>query len=102
MTQEVVCTPNHRWILLDGSVTTSLKVGDRLYGTPESTHRDGFVPGAEGELLDCKINRELAEAFCTGFIVGDGTDRKDNFAQVRLCGEKTMYRDVFELAGYHS
>lgn len=25
------CTSNHRWVLADGSVTTDLKVGDRLY-----------------------------------------------------------------------
>ena len=27
----IKCTPNHRWILKDGSVTTNLKVGDELY-----------------------------------------------------------------------
>ena len=28
----VKCTPDHRWILKDGTVTTSLKTGDSLYG----------------------------------------------------------------------
>lgn len=31
---EIKCTPNHRWILEDGSITTNLKVNDRLFLTP--------------------------------------------------------------------
>lgn len=35
LVKKVVCTPDHRWYLADGSVTTALKVGDMLgYGAP--------------------------------------------------------------------
>jgi anaerobic ribonucleoside-triphosphate reductase len=37
----VDCTPNHRWILKDGTVTTTLKVGDMLTRTPDITMK-GF------------------------------------------------------------
>lgn len=29
--KKIICTPNHRWILKDGSITTNLSVGDELY-----------------------------------------------------------------------
>lgn len=34
-TKEVVSTPNHRWLLNDGSETTNLEVGDELVDMPE-------------------------------------------------------------------
>ena len=37
----VDCTPDHRWILKDGTVTTTLKVGDMLTRTPDITMK-GF------------------------------------------------------------
>lgn len=42
---EVVCTPDHRWVLADDSVTTNLRVGDKLYYRPDNTtHMDnGWV-----------------------------------------------------------
>ena len=87
MTKTVICTPDHRWILKDGSVTTDLKVGDRLKGLVDSTV----------EVID---DKEKAEAFCIGFAVGDGTDTDEGGCRVRLCGAKTKYRSIFELAGY--
>lgn len=38
----VDCTQNHRWLLKDGSVTTSLKVGDILIDTPESGQKTNY------------------------------------------------------------
>ena len=41
---EVVCTPDHRWILSDGSVTENLKVGDKLWYRQGNTHKyNGWV-----------------------------------------------------------
>ena len=82
----VRCTPNHRWVLLDGSVTTSLNVGDRLWLTEDSTN-----------LNICSY--EQAMAWCMGFIIGDGYDHV-NATQVRLCGPKNKYKNIFELAGF--
>lgn len=85
MERTIVCTPNHRWYLRDGSVTTDLKVGDKLYLTEDST----------GYSID---SYDDAKAFCTGFVVGNGSDSTRN--GVRLCGDKIKYRGIFEMAGY--
>ena len=37
------CTPNHRWLLKDGSVTTSLKIGDELIDTPDKEIRRFYL-----------------------------------------------------------
>ena len=87
MERTVICTANHRWILNDGTVTTELKIGDRLTGLKDST--------------DYEIKTmEDANAFCIGFVIGDGTDCINNATKVRLCGEKTQYQDIFRKAGY--
>lgn len=83
----VRCTPDHRWILADGSVTTNLKIGDYLYKLQDSTEYN----------ID---NFEDAEAFCVGFIVGDGCDTKYDTVQARLCGNKKQYANIFLQAGY--
>ena len=83
----IICTPNHRWILDDGSITTNLQVGQYLYPLQNSTSYD--------------INSYLeAEAFCLGFVLGDGTDTNNNATRVRLCGDKTKYSTIFKKAGY--
>lgn len=90
-TEKVIkCTSNHRWILKNGEVTTNLKVGDRLCLLPEI---DNFE-----DIPDI-------DAFCFGFILGDGTEHKTNNPDkyrltVRLCGEKIKYLDCFVKAGY--
>jgi len=93
MERTVVCTADHRWLLKDGTVTTSLKVGDVLIGLKDST---GYT-----------INSyEEAFAFCIGFIVGDGCDHSQEGwcgqTQVRLCGRKNVYKWIFDMAGFSS
>ena len=71
-----VVTPNHRWLLQDGSVTESLKVGDRLAPLPESGVAD------ESDL-----------GFLHGFVFGDGSQHTyypEKFL-LRLCGDKRRY-----------
>lgn len=86
----VTCTENHRWLLKDGSVTTNLKVGDTLI--PLQDNSGNNVPKTIDE---CRM-------FAIGFLVSDGCDRKNqNQHQIRLCGHKTSYVDVFKKAGYH-
>ena len=93
MTQSIICTPDHRWILRDGTVTTSLKVGDVLAPTKDSTAFE-------------IQNVTDAKAFCIGFAIGDGTDISPDAAhpeggtKIRLCGEKNRYSKVFKMAGY--
>lgn len=83
---DVECTPNHRWLLKDGTVTTNLQLGDKLY------------PLAKGEDFIPKTLRDK-EMFCFGFVLGDGSDR-DNGFQVRLCGDKVKYLEMFREVGY--
>ena len=92
---EICCTPNHRWILKDGTVTTNLKVGDSLYALhPQQTCQD----------LDLS-NLENARLWALGFAIGDGVDVKNNAGQpshtrIRLCGHKNEYVSIFKAAEF--
>ena len=54
-TREVQCTPDHRWILNDGTVTTNLNVGDQL-----------FVPvnGQQWVVTSIVASEEMSDAWC--------------------------------------
>lgn len=83
----VKCTVDHRWVLDDGSVTTNLSVGDKLYALRDTQSCDTINP----------------DAFCLGFVLGDGTDitsPTSKGVKVRLCGDKIKYYDIFVKAGY--
>ena len=82
----IACTPDHRWILDSGDVTTNLKVGDLLYNLVNST---------SFSITD----KRSAEMFCLGFIIGDGCDHGD-YIQARLCRDKLKYADIFNKANY--
>ena len=84
----ITCTPNHRWILADGTVTTNLKVGDKLWQLQENN--------SLGEYPD----QRQTFMFCLGFAIGDGCDIKGNRIKIRLCGEKTKYAPFFKSAGF--
>lgn len=86
----VLCTKDHRWYLKDGTVTTDLKVGDKLIQLPAMKNFD-----------DIKINtKEDAELWCLGFILGDSCDHY-NYTQVLLCNDKVKYAPIFKKAFYH-
>ena len=88
-------TRNHRWILDDGTETTNLKVGDRLYKAPVEIRAFDFNQSDETEKY----------FWCLGFILADGTEccrwshgvKKEDvkFVRLRLCGEKTKYENRF-------
>lgn len=48
----VTCTPDHRWYLVDGSVTTNLAVGDRLYVPSGWPMKSGWTVVAIGPWQD--------------------------------------------------
>ena len=81
-------TPNHRWILTDGTITENLQVGDIVKSG--RTEDIGFNP----------------EAFIHGFVFGDGTvayQRQDGTLvhRIRLCGEKDIrWLSLFEENGW--
>ena len=79
-------TGNHRWELLDGTVTDALKVGDRVPRQTVHTEYD-------------------QEAFVHGLVFGDGSQsyrysNGDYSFSVRLCGEKSKYKDLFDKYSY--
>lgn len=90
----VVCTRNHRWVLLDGTITDNIQIGDELYKLPKSN-----INYKEDEWL-----------WCFGFVLGDGCDfvmrSKDktritnNAMKIRLCGNKVQYLDKFLKCGW--
>lgn len=70
-------TPDHRWVLRDGSVTTSLKVGDVVRAN--ECHRRAFPNDDAG--------------FMHGVVFGDGSQDskyRDRY-RIRLCGEKKKH-----------
>jgi len=77
-TQEVLATENHRWYLQDGSITTDLKIEDKLVSAPKIYDQDSDYEtfSAEEKLMWCKgfatstytvLNKEFAredEVWC--------------------------------------
>ena len=87
----VYVTPNHRWFLKNGEVTTNLKIGDYLLKTPILNEFDWEELSQEEKMMWAK-----------GFAYGDG--RAIQFAhswysEIRLCGEKNRYIPLFEEIG---
>lgn len=90
--KQVLVTPDHRWILKDGTETTNLKVGDRLIATPDVTQFDWE-----------DLTREEKKLWCLGFSFADGSVVKDNkipTMHLRLCGRKKLYASRFNDVGY--
>lgn len=84
-TQKVLATENHRWYLKDNSVTTNLKIGDKLFKAPSIYKQD-----IEYE----KLSDDEKLMWCKGFALGDGTvefngaNKHLNSTRIRLCGNK--------------
>lgn len=87
------CTANHRWILKDGTQTTSLKYKDKLQLTPNISQFDWE------ESTD-----EEKKYWSYGFAMGDGHTRQGSknywYTQIRLCGNKAKFKDFFEESGF--
>ncbi len=88
----VEATSDHRWILSDGSETTSLKVGDKTL-----TVDDSF---SDFEWDNATSLKKLY--WCYGFIYGDGAVGKNGYSQVRLCRDKVKYEKRFLEMGFKS
>lgn len=92
---EVLVTPNHRWILKNGSETTDLKVGD-LINKPFNTFSEfNYESASPMEKL----------YWCYGLVYGDGTKVKDEngehkYSMIRLCGKDKQFANRFEELGF--
>lgn len=94
--QSVRATANHRWVRRDGTVTTSLKVGDSLLAGPSIFD--------EFDYDDAEWDERLYWAY--GYVFGDGTVFQGRGGSkprslVRLCGaDKGRYLSRFEELGF--
>ena len=90
---EVYCTPNHTWILKDGTRTTDLKEHDILYSIDDSTSFNWD-----------ELSLEDKQLWCKGFAKGDGSissqKSRQSYVYIRLCGDKSKYLQRFIDAGY--
>ena len=86
---EYEATADHRWILSNGEVTTSLKVGDKVT----------IKPSARA----CADGPEYADGFAHGFVFGDGSAHTvySTRFQARLCGVKAGLADALKQSAYH-
>lgn len=95
----VDCTPDHRWILKDGTVTTTLKVGDMLTQTPDITMKDFDSLSLSDKKIWC-----LGFGFADGSVTGNGGNGENwklcRTMKIRLCGRKIEYAQRFEQSGY--
>ena len=93
----VRATNNHRWILEDGTITTNIKIGDKLK-RPETDFDDI-------ELKNASSSEKIA--FLNGFCCGDGrliytNKSKTNVStDIRLCGNKNTFLDIFKENGFN-
>lgn len=88
----VRATENHRWLLSDGSETTSLSVGDRLLKQKSIFENFDYDSATPEEKL----------YWCYGFVYGDGTITNNNYSMVRLCGDDIKYEYRFKEVGFTS
>jgi ribonucleoside-diphosphate reductase alpha chain len=90
----VVATSNHRWLLSNGTETTTLNVGDSLLSAPSFFTEFAFD--------DAPVDEQVAWAY--GMVYGDGTRVKDNQrirgSMIRLCGNDKRFVDRFLSLGF--
>ena len=89
-------TRDHRWLLGNGEVTSTLKVGDQLIKAPMINDFN----------FDNASDKEK-EYWCLGFVWGDGVNatrwshgvKHDDvkFVRLRLCGNKVKYSNRFSI-----
>jgi ribonucleoside-triphosphate reductase len=86
-------TPNHRWLLKDGTETAKLKVGDKLILTPDIASFDWDT-----------LTQEQKKLWVYGFCMADGFTQQNSenswFSTIRLFGRKMDFAPLFEDAGF--
>lgn len=92
---EVCVTPNHTWILRDGTRTMALRVGDTILEAPHTFRNWNYDDAPPEERL----------AWAYGYVFGDGTcyrcKGEKKWPAVRLCGkDKAKFLSRFEELGF--
>ena len=81
----VKATPDHRWLLHDGTETTALREGMCLMDAPPVFASWSWETATAGQ----------REMWVRGFILGDGTTNERGYTSVRLCGAKADFAQRF-------
>jgi len=88
---DVIVTPNHRWLLIDDTVTTELAVGDSVQARFNETVSN---------------TQEYEDGYRHGVMFGDGTagyvylNKPGREFHVRLCGKKITAANYFDKVSY--
>ena len=91
--QIVFATKDHRWILKDGSFTSSLSEGQILRGAEDIFSSFSYEEASPMEKL----------YWCYGYVFGDGsivTSGKNKYSMVRLCKKDNAFQKRFEEMGF--
>lgn len=80
-------TMDHRWILADGTETTSLKPGNRIKIQPGQITTD---------------SQEYKDGFVHGMVFADGCNHYRNSYYIQLCGWKNQYRDTIAASKWYT
>jgi len=91
--QVIYATKDHRWILKDGTFTSSLSEGQTLRGAEDIFSLFNYNEASPLEKL----------YWCYGYVFGDGTvvtSGKNQYSMVRLCKSDSVYHKRFEEMGF--
>lgn len=80
-------TADHRWILSDGTQTTSLKVGDKVKIKPGKVNKE---------------SQEYEEGFAHGIVFADGCNVRGNIYSLALFGWKRDYAGWIKNSTFYS
>lgn len=88
-TKKVRATKDHRWLLHNGSLTTTLKPGDRLLKEPKVFEQFEWDTATPLEKL----------YWCYGMVYGDGTVSGEH-SLIRLCSKDSRFFSRFNELGF--
>jgi ribonucleoside-diphosphate reductase alpha chain len=86
----VKATSDHRWILKDGTVTESLRVGDLIYKEPKTFAGFDWETATTAE----------RKYWCYGMVYGDGSVGSAGYSHIRLCKRDSRFASRFEELGF--
>lgn len=58
MRKIVLCTKNHRWMLDDGSITTNLSIGDKIFKTPVNRESFDYITTTLWEVVSIEFSKK--------------------------------------------
>ena len=58
MRKTVLCTKNHRWMLDDGSITTNLSIGDKIFKTPVNGESFDYITTTLWEVVSIEFSKK--------------------------------------------